>query len=59
MELTPSLIRDIAEDAANRRMRAEGRDTWNEEDWNEACRVHDDLMRKITQQPAPPAPGEA
>ncbi len=38
MKITYEIARAAAMDAANRRMKAEGRMVWNQEDYNEACR---------------------
>lgn len=40
----PSLIRASAFDAANMRMRADGRDKWNDDDWNHMCDTQDRLI---------------
>ena len=44
--MTYDLAMAAATDAANRRMRGEGRTRWNEEDWDEMCRVFYELFDK-------------
>lgn len=36
-------------DAANQRMRTEGRKSWNEDDWNRAAAVADSILRTVEQ----------
>ena len=36
--LTPEICRAAGNDVANARMRSEGRTSWNEDDYNAACR---------------------
>jgi len=45
MNPLPSLLRASAWDAANMRMRAAGRSKWNREDYNEAARTQERLIR--------------
>lgn len=42
---TPDLARAAGWDAGNRSMRDAGRTRWNEDDWNEAARTTNELMR--------------
>ena len=41
--MTHDLAMAAAKDAATARMRGEGRKTWNEDDYNEACRTFNRL----------------
>lgn len=41
------LISACGRDAADRRMRAAGRRTWNRADYNAACRASDRLLRSV------------
>ncbi len=45
--LTYDLAYAAGKDAAMRRMRAEGRDHWGQEDYNLACRTMNDLLDKM------------
>ena len=45
MNPLPSLLRASAFDAANMRMRAAGRSKWNRDDYNEAARTQERLIR--------------
>jgi len=45
MNPLPSLLRASAFDAANMRMRAAGRTKWNRDDYNEAARTQERLIR--------------
>ncbi len=47
IEMTPQLAMAAGWDAANRRMRREGRTTWNEDDWNHAAEVYERCMGKV------------
>ena len=38
MILTPEICHAAGKDVANRRMRSEGRTTWNVDDYNAACK---------------------
>lgn len=51
IELTPDLARRCGQDAANARMRKAGRTEWNEDDFNEASRVTNDLLHRISTNP--------
>lgn len=42
-QLTPAIIRAASHDAGNRSMRAAGRQSWSEEDWNAACAEYERL----------------
>lgn len=44
IELTEPLARAVAQDCANRQMQREGREQWNEDDWNLACEKLVELM---------------
>ncbi len=44
--LTPKIIHAVGWDVANRRAAAAGRVTWNQADYNAACRVTNRLMRQ-------------
>jgi hypothetical protein len=45
MNPLPSLVRASAWDAANMRMRAAGRSKWNRDDYNEAARTQERIIR--------------
>lgn len=45
--LTPELARAAGRDAANERMRAAGRSTWNRADYNHAVKVTNRLMQQV------------
>jgi hypothetical protein len=46
-ELTRELVYAVAEDAANRQMRARGRKSWNTEDFDLACDTFNKLMQHL------------
>jgi hypothetical protein len=43
-EMTPAIARAAGQDAGNRSMRAAGRASWNEDDWNAAVETMTRLM---------------
>lgn len=44
MNPLPSLLRASAHDAGDQSMRAAGRTTWNDDDWNAMCETHNRLV---------------
>lgn len=47
MTITYTLAYAAGVDAADKRMRSEGRTAWNEEDWNHAVKVMTELLIKV------------
>lgn len=44
IEIDYKLAHSIAQDQGNRNMKANGRTSWNEEDWNIAAKTMNDLL---------------
>jgi hypothetical protein len=44
MTITYKIAMAAGRDAANRQMKAAGRTSWNEDDWNAAAKVTEELM---------------
>ena len=44
VELTYDICMAAGQDAGNRHMRKHGRTAWNEDDWNAAARVSNELL---------------
>ena len=47
MKITKSTAYAVGQDAGNRNMKKNGRIRWNEEDWNAAAKITNNLLDKM------------